>query len=155
MEYKGYFGSAEVDVEGNALVGKLLFMRDVITYSATTPKGLLRAFREAVNDYLETCKELGTEPDTPCKGTFNVRIGPELHREVALIARSKGKGLNEFVREALTTATLPSRQLVEHQHNHHFAVVVHVGQGQEGKQFIVGQSQLGTIIQGTTHGTRH
>jgi predicted HicB family RNase H-like nuclease len=108
MEYKGYFGSAEVDVEGNALVGKLLFMRDVITYSATTPKGLQKAFREAVDDYLETCKELGSEPDTPCKGTFNVRIGPELHRQVALIARSKGKGLNEFVRDALEAAILPS-----------------------------------------------
>jgi len=138
MEYKGYFGSAEVDVEGNALVGKLLFMRDVITYSAATAKGLQKAFREAVDDYLETCKELGTEPDTPCKGTFNVRIGPELHRQVALIARTKGMGLNEFVREALASAIHPSRQLVEHQHNHRHDVVVHV---QHQEELIVSESR--------------
>jgi predicted HicB family RNase H-like nuclease len=148
MEYKGYFGSAEVDVEGNALVGKLLFMRDVITYSATTPKGLQKAFREAVDDYLETCRELGNEPDTPCKGTFNVRIGPELHRQVALIARSKGMGLNEFVRDALAAAIQPSRQLVEHQHNHRHEVVVHV---EHQDHLVVSPSQDATWRSYGTH----
>jgi predicted HicB family RNase H-like nuclease len=119
FEYKGYMGSAEVDIDGNALVGKLLFLRDVITYSATSPAGLEIAFREAVDDYLQTCAELGDEPDIPCKGTFNVRIGPDLHREVALIARGKGLGLNEFVREALNAAVQgPAPQLIEHIHKH-------------------------------------
>lgn len=125
FEYRDYLGSAEVDTEGGALVGKLLFIRDVITYSATSAGSLEKAFHEAVDDYLSTCSELGDEPDTPCKGTFNVRIGPDLHREVALIARSRGLGLNEFVYQALTGAVqTPPRQLVEHVHKHQHNVVV-------------------------------
>lgn len=104
FEYKGYLGSAEVDIEGNALVGKLLFIRDTVTYSANDPKGLEAAFREAVDEYLDTCKELDHEPDVPCKGSFNVRVGPDRHREVALHARRKGLGLNEFVCYAIDLA---------------------------------------------------
>ena len=65
FEYKGYLGSAEIDIKGKALVGKLLFTRDVIAYSATTIEGLQKAFCEAVDEYLQTCEELGDTPDTP------------------------------------------------------------------------------------------
>jgi predicted HicB family RNase H-like nuclease len=97
MEYKGYLGSADVDVEGNALVGKLLFIRDTITYSALTVADLEKAFHEAVDDYLAACAEEGSQPDVPCKGSFNVRVGPQRHREIALAARGQNMGLNEFI----------------------------------------------------------
>lgn len=117
FEYKGYLGSAEIDTEGMALVGKLLFIRDVVAYSADSLQGLDAAFREAVDDYLGTCEQLGEEPDTPCKGTFNVRIGPELHRQVALVARAKGLGLNEFVVHALASAADAGlNRTIEHVH---------------------------------------
>ena len=123
FEYKGYLGSAEVDTEGAALVGKLLFIRDVIAYSAATPGALEKAFHDAVDDYLAGCAEVGKEPDTPCKGSFNVRVGPDLHREVALIARNKNLGLNDFVCQALTVAVQgTARQLVEHVHKHNVFV---------------------------------
>ena len=125
FEYKGYIGSAEVDTENGALVGKLLFIRDVIAYSSADAKGLETAFQEAVDDYLKTCAELGDEPDTACKGTFNVRLGPGLHREVAMVARSKGLGLNEFVCQALNSAVQEvSRRRVEHWHQHSVTVTV-------------------------------
>jgi predicted HicB family RNase H-like nuclease len=107
FEYKGYVGSAEIDIEGKALVGKLLFIRDTITYSALVIEDLEAAFHEAVDDYLAACAEEGTEPDFPCKGSFNVRIGPELHRKVAIAARRQGVGLNEFVCFALNEVTQP------------------------------------------------
>jgi predicted HicB family RNase H-like nuclease len=115
FEYKGYLGSAEVDIEGGVLAGKLLFIRDVIAYSATTPVDLEAAFKEAVEDYLSTCAELGDEPDVPCKGTFNVRVGADIHRQVALTARSRNMGLNEFVRDALAMAV--SNPVQRHQIN--------------------------------------
>ncbi|MCK0743702.1 toxin-antitoxin system HicB family antitoxin [Chromohalobacter nigrandesensis] len=37
------------------------------------------AFREAVDDYLATCEQLGEAPETPSKGSFNVRVGHDLH----------------------------------------------------------------------------
>lgn len=117
FDYKGYIGSAEIDVESRILVGKLLFIRDSIGYSATSVEELEAAFREAVDDYLATCAEDGDEPDVPCKGGFNVRIGPERHRLVAIAARREGVGLNEFVCSALDDAIRThAPRTVVHQH---------------------------------------
>ncbi len=104
FEYKGYIGSAEVDVDDHVLVGRLLFIRDVITYSATDVSGLEAAFREAVDDYLLTCEQEGTPPEVPCKGSFNVRVGPARHRVLALTAKRQGVGLNDFVVNAIDAA---------------------------------------------------
>lgn len=104
FDYKGYLGSAEVDTENRCLVGRLLFIRDVITYSATDVIDLEREFKAAVDDYLRTCSELGDEPDRPFKGTFHVRVSPQLHREMALKARSQGLKLDEFIGNALAVA---------------------------------------------------
>lgn len=116
LEYRGYLGSAEVDVEDRVLVGRLLFIRDVITYSATDVAGLETAFREAVDDYLSTCETDGTQPEVPCKGSFNVRVGPERHRAIALAARQQGIGLNEFVCNALDAAVSERSKPVLHKH---------------------------------------
>jgi len=107
FEYAGYIGSAEVDTENAMLFGRLLFIRDAITYHATTVGELKEAFHEAVDDYIAACMEEGSEPDIPCKGSFNVRVGPERHRRVAIAARIEGVGLNDFVVSALDKAIQP------------------------------------------------
>lgn len=122
LEYKGYVGSADLDVENNVLVGKLQFISDVITYSGETPQQLEAAFRDAVDDYLATCAEDGSEPDVPFKGSFNVRIGPERHRAAALAARRQGIALNEFVCAAIDAATHQSGP-IQHVHKHEFVIV--------------------------------
>jgi predicted HicB family RNase H-like nuclease len=121
FEYKGYIGSADVDVEGGALVGKLLYIRDTITYSAGDVAGLKAAFEEAVDDYLQTCAEEGTEPDVPCKGSFNVRVGPERHRAIAIAARHAGLGLNEFICTTLDNIISSPRTIV---HRHELRVEI-------------------------------
>lgn len=127
FEYMDYLGSAEVDTDNMVLVGRLLFIRDVITYSASTVADLEKEFRAAVDDYLATCAELGDEPDVPCKGSFNVRVSPELHRDAALMARSQGIKLNEFVSNALAAAVArPATRQVEHVHQHNHTIKVMV-----------------------------
>lgn len=54
-----------------------------------------------IEDYLETCKELGKEPEKPFKGAFNVRTGRDLHKRVVAAARDRGIKLNELVKTAL------------------------------------------------------
>lgn len=118
LQYKGYVGSVEVDLVGDAIVGRLMFITDVITYSAATPAGIEAAFREAVDDYLAMCADLGDEPDAPFKGSFNVRVGPELHREAALCARREGIKLNEWVADAIRARCSPARGSAQHMHVH-------------------------------------
>jgi predicted HicB family RNase H-like nuclease len=106
MEYQGYLGSIEVDMKEFFFYGRLLFIRDVVSYQATDLKSLRAAFEEAVEDYLSTCAELGDIPEKPCKGTFNVRIGPVLHQQVALLAVVANVSLNDWVKDACATKAL-------------------------------------------------
>lgn len=99
LKYKGYLGTIEPDLESGELFGKLAFIRDLVTFEADTLKALEQEFQVSVDAYLESCAELGKKPDQPFKGTFNVRISPELHRD-AVIASGDGS-LNAFVGEAI------------------------------------------------------
>ncbi len=62
---------------------------------------LKQSFCEAVDDYLATCEAEGKKPDVPFKGTFNVRTGPDLHREAAIFAARHRMNLNSVVKAAL------------------------------------------------------
>lgn len=53
LEYKGYIGQAEYDAEAHVFHGEVLDTRDVITFESDTVRGLERAFRESIDDYLE------------------------------------------------------------------------------------------------------
>lgn len=102
LKYKDYVGSVEFDVEENILFGKLLHIRDLISYEGTDIKSLQAAFEEAVDEYLEDCAAEGLDADRPFKGSFNVRLAPDLHRELALVARSREISLNEHVSQVLS-----------------------------------------------------
>lgn len=101
MKYKGYLGSIHFDANDLIFFGKIEFIRDLINYEAHDARSLVKAFQTAVNDYLKDCKLEGKEPNQPFKGSFNIRIEPELHREVYLKAFARGDTLNNLVRQAL------------------------------------------------------
>ena len=101
LRYKGYHGSVEISPEDNVLHGKLLFISPLITYEGTTAQELKKSFQDAVDSYLEDCKADGIDPDKPCKGSFNVRVGHELHLSAAVAAHSESINLNEFIKQAL------------------------------------------------------
>lgn len=99
LKYKGYLGTIEPDLETGELFGKLAFIRDLVTYEAETLKALEHVFQESVDAYLVSCADAGKKPDQPFKGTFNVRISPELHRKAVLA--SSDMSLNAFVSDAI------------------------------------------------------
>lgn len=43
--------------------GKLLGIKDLVSFEGSSVRQLKKAFHDAVDDYLETCKALGKEPD--------------------------------------------------------------------------------------------
>jgi len=101
LEYKGYVGHAEYDSESHVFHGEVLDTRDVITFQSDTVKGLERAFRESIDDYLHFCAERGDTPDKPFSGRLMVRLPPELHRRAFVQAREQGKSLNQWIAENL------------------------------------------------------
>jgi predicted HicB family RNase H-like nuclease len=104
LAHKGYFGSIHYNPEDRVFYGKIEFIRALASYEGKDVDSLEAAFIEAVEDYLAACAEAGKDPEKPFKGSFNVRIAPELHERVAIAASQHGMSLNRFVAEALTQA---------------------------------------------------
>ena len=99
--YKGYYGSIHFDSKEEIFYGKVEFIRDLVNYEGKEAKTLVNSFHEAIDSYLEDCEELARSPDKPFKGSFNVRIDPQLHREASLYAMQRGETLNSIIKKAL------------------------------------------------------
>lgn len=78
-------------------------------YTLYFPRLTLPAFEEAVEDYLELCNLNGKEPEKMYKGSFNIRIRPELHKQAAQRALIEGKSLNQYVEEAIEQYSVNGR----------------------------------------------
>lgn len=100
FEHMGFEGSAEVDIARSVCFGKVLFISDVVTYEAPSVAELKTEFQLAVEDYVQTCKEVGKEPARPFSGVFQVRLTPELHRSVAVRAAKERRTVNHVMRRA-------------------------------------------------------
>jgi predicted HicB family RNase H-like nuclease len=101
MQYKGYYGSVHFDDEDLIFYGKIQFIRALVSYEATHAKELKKVFEESVDDYLTTCYRQQIEPEVPFKGSLNIRLGPELHRRVAVVAEQNHLSINKFIMETL------------------------------------------------------
>lgn len=143
MKYKGYTGSVEVSVEDNLVHGKVQHIRDLLTYQADAPVGIKAAFEEAIDDYLLDCKDQGIEPDKPYKGSFNVRVTPELHREIASFANRCGVSLNEYVSSVLKCHEVLGRGGQVPSAKHHYLVVAGVRDRKGEIQNIVETTRIG------------
>ncbi|WP_069658618.1 type II toxin-antitoxin system HicB family antitoxin [Arcticibacter eurypsychrophilus] len=111
IEHKGYLGTIESNIEDEFLFGKIFGISDLVTFEGESIKELKAAFYEAVDDYIETCREIGKEPEKYYKGVFNVRISGELHKDAAIVACRKHITLNDFVKTAIVYAVNHPDQL--------------------------------------------
>ncbi len=101
MEYQGYIGVVIYDSDAKIFHGDVINTKDVITFQGTSVKEIEKAFKESIEDYVQWCKEEGVSPEKPYSGKFNLRISPELHREIAIASTKMNVSLNKFVEKAL------------------------------------------------------
>lgn len=101
LSYKKYNGTVEYSKEDNCLFGKVIGIKSLLSYEGNSVKELEADFRTVIDEYLEDCKERNVEPEQPYKGTFNVRISPDLHRNIAVYAIEHGQSLNAAVEQAI------------------------------------------------------
>lgn len=99
LRYKDFQGSVEFD--DDRLVIRILHIDDFVTAEIDSAAKAQKAFEELVDDYLATCQELGKEPCKPFKGSFNVRVAPELHRQIVMAATDAGETMNAWISAAL------------------------------------------------------
>lgn len=102
IEYKGYIGNIEFSEIDKVFYGKVQGIRSLISYEGENANDLIKDFHLAVDDYLQLCAERGTVPEKAYKGTFNIRISPELHKNAAIYAAEHKISLNSVVEAALS-----------------------------------------------------
>ena len=101
LNYKGFIGSVHFSADDNVFFGKLEGITDLVTFEGETVKELTDAFHYVVDEHVRDCKKENIAAEKSYKGSFNVRLTPELHRRIAVSAKMRGESINKFVFDAL------------------------------------------------------
>ncbi len=102
LNYKGFIGSVHFSADDNVFYGKIEGINDLLTFEGETVKELTDAFHYIVDEHIKDCEMDDISPEKSYKGSFNVRITPELHRRIAILAKMRGESINKFVSETLS-----------------------------------------------------
>lgn len=101
MSYKGFLGSVAFSEKDNVFFGKVEGIDGLVNFEGDSVEELTNAFHDAVDDYLAYCKENGIEPKKQYSGSLNIRLTPEIHNKVAILAKKTGISINAFIKKAV------------------------------------------------------
>ena len=102
MKYRGYWAEIKYSDEDECFCGKVEGLKnDLISFEGETVKELKKDFKDAIDNYLQTCKELNKEPEKQCKGSLNVRLGVELHNKAKMKSIEQNISINELIKNAV------------------------------------------------------
>ena len=101
MTVDGYQAKIEYDAELDQFRGEILGLNGGADFYGKNPKELRSEFKKSLRIFLEVCAEKGIEPRRNFSGKFNLRISPELHERLAIVAQAEGKSINLVAQEAL------------------------------------------------------
>lgn len=101
LKYKDFIGAVNFSAEDEIFFGKIEDIDDLVTFEGNNVKEIKKAFEEAVEDYIELCKINNKPLHKSYKGSFNIRLEPQLHRALALKSIENGISLNQLVKRAL------------------------------------------------------
>jgi len=102
MRYRGYWAEIKYSDEDECFCGHVEGLKNtVIFFEGNTVKELKKDFKDAIDFYLNNCKTAGEEPEKQCKGSLNVRLGPELHIKAKMKSIEEHISLNELIKNAV------------------------------------------------------
>jgi predicted HicB family RNase H-like nuclease len=101
MTVDGYSAKIEYDPETDMFRGEILGLTGGADFYGRNPKKLRSEFKKSLEVFLQVCREKGIEPRRSFSGKFNLRIPPDLHEKLAIVAQAEGKSLNTIAQEAL------------------------------------------------------
>ena len=84
------------------LRGVIEGISDYVDFESDSVQAIEQEFHNAVDDYLLFCEQINKSPDKEYKGSFNVRIAPELHKAIAQKAFRNNTSLNAEVEKAIS-----------------------------------------------------
>ena len=111
MKYKGYWAKVNYSDEDKCFWGKVEELEnDLILFEGNTVEELRKDFENAIDTHIEFCEKNNKEPKKQYKGSFNVRLGADLHRKISENAKSLGMSLNQFVKDTMEQRVLTKKK---------------------------------------------
>jgi len=101
LTYKGYIGSVQFSADDDVFFGKLEGIDDLVTFEGKTVQELKDAFCYMVDEHIKDCEAENIPIEKSYKGSFNIRLTPDLHRRAARYAKMHRTSLNTFVKESI------------------------------------------------------
>jgi len=101
IEYKGYVAKIEFDEADQIFVGDVIGIEDIICFHSEDAKKIIPIFHDMVDGYIKTSKKRGIVPQKSFSGKFIVRVPPELHAKLTVLANAANKSLNTWLEEVL------------------------------------------------------
>ena len=101
MTLDGYLAKIEYDAVLDSFRGEILGLNGGADFYGKNPKELRAEFKKSLQVFLDVCHEKSIEPRRNYSGKFNLRIPPDLHEKLAIVAQSEGKSINTVAQEAL------------------------------------------------------
>ncbi|GHV57020.1 hypothetical protein FACS189460_2850 [Deltaproteobacteria bacterium] len=101
LHYKNYVGNVQFSEDDAVFHGQVVGLKALLSFEGDSVSAITADFHNAVDEYLAYCAESGQTPEKPFKGSFNVRVGADLHRKAALAAAAQGVSLNTLVENAI------------------------------------------------------
>ncbi len=104
LEYKGFKAKVEFSADDDVFFGRLIGIRDIVTFEGQTVDQLKESFKEAVDFHIEVCEKTGEKLKKPYSGKVFLRLPSELHARIAETAEASGKSINEWGKDVLEKA---------------------------------------------------
>ena len=101
LKYKGFLGTVAFSDEDNVFFGKIEGINGLVNFEGESVDELKNAFHEAVDDYIIYCNENNIEQRKVYSGLLNIRISPEIHSKIAILAKQNGLSINAIIKTAL------------------------------------------------------
>jgi predicted HicB family RNase H-like nuclease len=111
LSYKDFLGSVHFNAEDEIFFGKIEGIDDLVSFEGKSVKELKKSFEDSVTDYLTLCQKTKKDIETSYKGSFNVRITPDLHKRAKRLAIMKGISLNQFIQKAVEDELIKEKVL--------------------------------------------
>jgi len=106
LRYKDYVGTVHYNDDDGVFFGKIEGINHLITFEGESVNELKTSFVEAIEDYLLLCSQTGENPQKSYKGSFNIRISPEIHKLAVEKSTRLGIPLNRLIYKAIEKAVL-------------------------------------------------
>ena len=101
MRLDDYSAKIEYDADLDLFRGEILGLNGGADFYGKNPQELREEFQISLRVFLDVCKEKSIEPRRNYSGKFNLRIPPDLHERLAIVAQAEGKSINSLAQEAL------------------------------------------------------